>query len=333
MPKTENNKLRTLKILEFLYINSDSEHRFSIAEINEYLAQFGLEAERKAIYNDFAVLREFGIEINAIKDKHYKYYIDGREFEIAELKLLVDAVASSRFISQAKSRKLIAKISKLASVHEAENLKRSIKVVNRGKSSNERVYYNVDILHRAIAENKMVSFKYFDYNISGKKTFRKNGERYVVSPYMLNWDNENYYLLCHYERHGDKITPFRVDRMELIEIEEIRAKKALPEYNLSQYSNQVFGMYFGESKPLKLRFSNELLNPVIDKFGRQISAYPNDENTFNVVLNINVSPNFYGWLMQFGNRACIVSPDSEREKFKEYVKSVYDLYDIKNQGE
>lgn len=327
MSKSENTKLRTLKILEFLYTQSDIDHRFSIAEINEYLAQFGLEAERKAIYNDFAVLRKFGIEIDSFKDKHYKYYIDGREFEIAELKLLVDAVASSRFISEAKSRRLIAKISKLASIHEAEGLKRSIKVTNRGKSSNERVYYNVDILHRAIAENKMVSFKYFDYNISGRKSFRKNGERYVVSPYMLNWDNENYYLLCHYERHGDKITPFRVDRMELIEIEKISAKKALPEYNLAQYSNRVFGMYFGESQSLKLRFSNELLNPVIDKFGRQIKAYQNDDNTFNVLLDVDISPNFYGWIMQFGNRAQIISPDSERERFKEYVKSVYDLYD------
>ncbi len=326
MAKSANQKRRILKILEFLYINSDSEHRYSVSEIIEYLAQCGIEAERKTIYDDFEVIREAGFEINSVKDKHFKYYLDGREFETAELKLLVDAVASSKFISETKSRKLIAKISKLASIHEAKNLERNIKVTNRGKSSNERVYYNVDKLHRAIVENKMVSFKYFDYNMAGKKEFRRNGERYIVSPYMLNWDNENYYLLCHYERHGDKITPFRVDRMELIEIEDKRSKKALPQYNLSQYSHQVFGMYFGESKSIKLRFANELLNPVIDKFGRQIKAYANDENTFNVVLDINVSPNFYGWLMQFGDRACIMSPDSEREKFKEYVKKVYDLY-------
>lgn len=327
MAKGANQKKRVLLVLEFLYKNSDAEHRYTVEEIIDYLSQNGIDAERKTIYDDFNLIRDFGFEINSVKDKHFRYYLDGRTFEVAELKLLVDAVASSKFISETKSRKLISKISTLASVHDAKGLERNIKVTNRAKSSNERVYYNVDNLHRAIVEGKMASFKYFDYNMTGKKVYRKNGKSYNVSPYMLTWDNENYYLLCHYEEHGNKITPFRVDRMESIEVLPEKAKKALPEYNLSAYSHQVFGMYFGDTKSIKLRFANELLNPVIDKFGKGIKAYIHDENTFHVVLDINVSPNFYGWLMQFGNRACIVSPESERQKFREYLDSVRNVYD------
>lgn len=328
MPKSTNQKLKILYLMKILNEKTDEFHSMSMNEIIEQLEKQGIKAERKSIYNDLEMLEEFGIDVHRpVKSKTEGYYIGDRDFELPELKLLVDAVQCSRFITQKKSNKLIKKLEKLTSNYEAVKLQRYVYISDRVKCLNESIYYNIDKLHNAITENKKVTFKYFDYTIEKQRKFRKNGDIYIESPYALSWNNENYYLIAFSEKYHDYVH-YRVDRMTEIEvIDEVRTK--LPEnevFNAADYMKTFFSMYSGEEKSVVMQFDNSLIDVVIDRFGKDIEIRKQDDRSFIIRAKISVSSTFFAWIFQFGNMVKILSPQDVLEDYKKSLKEAMDMY-------
>lgn len=323
MSKSSNQKLKLLYLLKTLMEKTDTEHTLTVPEMILELNRYGINAERKSIYDDIESLKTFGIDILCRKSKAYGYYIASRSFELAELKLLADAVASSKFITEKKSKELIKKIGSLTSSHEAKQLVRQIYVNGRVKAMNEKIYYNVDLINQAISSRKQISFKYFEYTIDKKKRYRNNGNKYVASPYALTWDDENYYMISYYEKYYG-ITHFRVDKMEDIEV--TASECYHEEINIVEYTKKIFSMYGGEEETVKIQFDNSLLGVVIDRFGKNTVMHKVDENSFIAILKVEISPPFWGWIFQFGNKIKIVSPESVKERFIEYINEVKGVY-------
>ncbi|MEL7647306.1 MAG: WYL domain-containing protein [Sedimentibacter sp.] len=323
MSKTSNQKLKLLYLLKILMEKTDTDHTLTVPEMIFELDKYNIKAERKSIYDDIESLISFGIDILCRKSKTYDYYIASRTFELAELKLLADAVASSKFITEKKSRELIKKIGSLTSSHEAKQLVRQIYVAGRVKTMNEKIYYNVDVINHAIGSNKQISFKYFEYTIDKKKRYRNDGIKYIASPYALTWDDENYYMISYYEKYNG-ITHFRVDKMEDIEITDQNCHTE--DMNIVEYTKKIFSMYGGEEETVNIQFDNSLLGVVIDRFGKETVTYKIDENSFMAILTVEVSPPFWGWIFQFGNKAKIISPEKVREEFVEYINEVKEGY-------
>lgn len=320
-------KLKLLYIMDILLKKTDEENFVTVNDIINELKNSGISAERKSIYSDIELLKLYGLDIICEKGRCNKYFIGSRDFELAELKLLVDSVESSKFITHKKSRLLIKKLEKLTSLNKAKELDRRVIVSDRVKTSNERIFYNVDTLHRAIYENKQVSFKYFDYDLNKKIKFRRNGDRYTLSPYALTWSDENYYLISYYERYKD-ISNFRVDRMMDIKLLEKDRHfiEDYDEFNLADYSRKIFNMYIGELEMVELEFQNSLINVVIDKFGGDIIIRKNKDGTFRIKVEIEISDTFLGWIFMFGNRVKIISPDSLKAKMKDLIEEVNSIY-------
>ena len=314
--------------MKILQDKTDEEHTMTVNEMIEELSQYGISAERKSIYDDLEILRQFGLDIAVRKSKTYDYFIASREFELPELKLLADAVASSKFITVKKSNELIKKIEGFAGVHQAKKLQRQVFVTNRVKTMNEQIYYNVDTIHTAIAQNKQIAFKYFQYTVDKEKQYRREGEKYIVSPYALSWDDENYYLIGFYEKYND-LSHFRVDKMEQIEITLENRMNIIgnEQFNVADYSKKVFSMFSGQEQRVKILFQNSLINVVIDRFGKDIFIEKINDIHFAVRLDIAISPTFFGWLFQFGNKAKIISPPSVIEEYKTTLLSAMDLYE------
>ena len=325
MPRSPNQKLKLLYLFKILMEKTDTEHALTVPEMIKELQKYNISAERKSIYDDIESLKTLGIDIMCQKTKTYNYYIASRTFQLAELKLLADAVTSSKFITEKKSRELIKKIGSLTSSYEARQLTRQVYVAGRVKTMNEKIYYNVDVIHQAISRNRQVSFKYLEYTLDKKKRYRNDGSRYIASPYTLTWDDENYYMISYYEKYKG-ITHFRVDKMDNIEILEQQSRNE--EINIGEYTKKIFSMYGGEEESVRIQFDNSLLGVVIDRFGKDTITYKVDDNSFIAILTVELSPPFWGWIFQFGNKAKIVSPESVREEFIEYVDEV-----IKNYGE
>lgn len=327
MAKSSNQKLKILYLMKMLLEKTDEENTMTINDMIAELKRYGITAERKSIYDDIEALRLYGIDIATRKTKTTDYFVANRVFELPELKLLVDAVQCSKFVTYKKSNALIKKIESLASSHQAALLHRQVYVTNRVKAINENIYYNVDRLHLAIAENKQVSFKYFDYDIKKEKRYRKNGELYFVSPYALSWDDENYYLITFSEKYNN-FTHYRVDRMSNIEIvDQPRVMLSDNEqFNIADYSKKVFKMFGGEEETVKLKFDNSLVNAVIDRFGKDVTLDKVDENSFSVRINAAISSTFFAWLTQFGNKVKILSPKSVIEKYKNSIQEILEQY-------
>jgi predicted DNA-binding transcriptional regulator YafY len=323
MSKLPNQKLKLLYLLKILMEKTDTEHTLTVPEMINELQKYNITAERKSIYDDIEALKTFGVDILCRKSRTYDYYIASRTFQLAELKLLADAVASSKFITEKKSRQLIKKIGSLTSSHEAKQLTRHIYVAGRVKALNEKIYYNVDIIHQAISNNKQISFKYFEYTIDKEKRYRNDGNKYIASPYELTWDNENYYMISYYEKY-EGITHFRVDKMEDIEVLELKSHKE--EINIAEYTKKIFSMFVGEEETVRIQFDNSLLGVVIDKFGKDTVTYKTDDNSFMAILKVELSPPFRGWIFQFGNKVKIVSPEYVKEEFVEYLNEVINCY-------
>jgi predicted DNA-binding transcriptional regulator YafY len=327
MAKSSNQKLKILYIMKMLLEKTDEENTMTINDMIAELERYGITAERKSIYDDIEALRHYGIDIATRKTKTTDYFVASRVFELPELKLLVDAVQCSKFVTYKKSNELIKKIESLASSRQAALLHRQVYVTNRVKAINENIYYNVDRLHVAIAENKQVSFKYFDYDIKKEKKYRKNGDLYFVSPYALSWDDENYYLITFSEKYND-FTHYRVDRMTNIEIVD-QPRVMLPDnehFNIADYSKKVFNMFGGEEETVKLKFDNSLVNAVIDRFGKDVMLDKVDENSFSVRINVAISSTFFAWLTQFGNKVKILSPESVIEKYQNSIQEILEQY-------
>ncbi|KUO71707.1 MAG: hypothetical protein APF77_07850 [Clostridia bacterium BRH_c25] len=330
MAKSSNQKLKLLYLMKMLFEKTDEENTITLNEMISELERYGITAERKSIYDDLEALRQYGIDIATRKTKTTDYFVANRLFELPELKLLVDIVQSSKFITHKKSNDLIKKIESLTSVHQAKKLQRQVYVANRAKTMNELIYCNVDTLHIAISENRQISFRYFEYNLDKKKQFRNSGQAYVVSPYALSWVDENYYLISHYPKNPE-LTHFRVDRMAEIKLLEeprrvladIIGEKTL---DIAEYSKKVFNMFGGEEVAVKLQFDNSLVNVVIDRFGKEVSIEKVDENSFVVRVHVAVSSTFLAWMFQFGDKVKILSPESVVERYKENLLEIMNSY-------
>ena len=301
--------------MRILLTQTDETHMLTVSELISQLAGYGVNAERKTVYADIEALRLYGLDIVTEKSKSYGYYIAGRDFELPELKLLADAVQSSKFITEKKSMELIKKLEGLASVYDAGKLRRQVYIRNRVKNMNESIYYSVDTLHEAISEGKKISFRYFDYVIRKKRVFRRDGVPYAVSPVALSWNEENYYLVAHSDDHTG-FTHYRVDRMSNVQkLEENRSVGAAG-FNLADYSKKVFGMFGGEETAVRLRLHDQLVGAVIDRFGKDIIMIADGEKHFTINICVVLSPVFYGWLFQFGELCEVLSPQSLKEDLK-----------------
>ncbi|MGD9678325.1 MAG: helix-turn-helix transcriptional regulator [Vulcanibacillus sp.] len=323
MLKSSNQKLKLLYLLKILMEKTDTDHTLTVPEMIIELKKYNINAERKSIYDDLESLKTFGIDILCRKSKTYDYYIASRSFELAELKLLADAVASSKFITEKKSRELIKKIGSLTSNYEAKQLVRQIYVAGRAKTINEKIYYNVDLINQAIGRNKQISFKYFEYTIDKKKRYRNDGNNYIASPYALTWDDENYYMVSYYEKYNG-ITHFRIDKMEDIEITDQQCHIA--DINIVEYTKKIFSMYGGEEETVKIQFDNSLLGVVIDRLGKSTIIHKIDENSFAAIITVELSPPFWGWIFQFVNKVKIISPENVKYEYVKYVNEVSEVY-------
>lgn len=329
MAKSSNQKLKLLYLLKMLNEMTDEENTMTINDMIAELDRYGLTAERKSIYDDLEALRHYGLDIVTRKTKTTDYYVASRVFELPELKLLVDAVQCSKFVTHKKSNELIKKIESLASHKQALSLQRQVYVSNRVKTINESIYYNVDRLHAAIAENKKVSFKYFDYDIQKEKVFRKNGDKYTVSPYALSWDDENYYLITFSTKYND-FTHYRVDRMMDIDlIDEARDPLSEREYfDIAEYTKKVFNMFGGEEVTVQLQFDNSLVNAVIERFGKDVIIGKMNKNSFYIWIKVAVSSTFFAWIAQFGNKVKVLSPQTVVDQYKKCLQEILVQYEM-----
>lgn len=328
MAKSSNQKLKLLYLLKMLNEKTDDESTMTINEMITELDRYGITAERKSIYDDLEALRNYGLDIATRKSRTTDYFVASRLFELPELKLLVDAVQCSKFVTHKKSNELIKKIESLASHKQALSLHRQVYVSNRVKTINESIYYNVDRLHAAIAENKKVSFKYFDYDIRKEKVFRKNGDKYTVSPYALSWDDENYYLITFSTKYND-FTHYRVDRMTEIDLID-EERDPLPDreqFDIAEYTKKVFNMFGGEEVTVQLKFDNSLVNAVVDRFGKDIVIGKLDETSFFIWIKVAVSSTFFAWISQFGNKVKVLSPQMVIDQYKSNLKELLIQYE------
>lgn len=323
MPRSEKQKLKLYYIIDMLRRLTDEEHPVSVSDIIEYLAEIGIQAERKSIYRDIEAIKLLGYDIIQLQRRQNLYYMGSREFENAELRLLVDAVQASRFITKTKSNALIKKLENLTTEYDAVRLQSQVYVTNRIKSSNESIYYNVDIIHNAIGENKKISFQYFDWDINKRKVYRHDGKKYIISPWALIWDNEFYYLIG-YDSETEKIKHYRVDRMAHLDScdEKREGRSAFRDVDIAKYAQRFFSMYDGKTASVTLCCDKSLTNAVIDRFGSGVRFEPQqDGEHFKVEVNVAVSPVFLSWVIMFGGKIRIDSPVWVKEELKKLAES------------
>ena len=327
MPRTSGQKLKILYLYRILSEQTDEDHPMTIREMIVRLSEFGIRAERKSVSEDLKGLISFGADIVEKSGPRGHYYLASRTFDVTELQLLADAVASSQFLTERKSQALIEKLMTLTSQPAAGIIERQIYRLNYRKHANERIYYNVDAIHKAIGECREISFLYFEYTPGKKKKYRHGGERYRVVPYALCWDNENYYLIADYPRY-DSISNFRVDRMESIELGDYREPDARRRnFQIETYTNGLFSMFGGEKVLAELAFENKLIGAVIDRFGRGVAVQPDERaGWFQIRADIVVSPAFWGWLFQFGNAAAVAGPDALKQQARAEIQKLAAMY-------
>ena len=325
MPKSDNQKLKIFYILDYLQKNSHENHPVRAADLIAMLDhQHNISCDRKTVYSDIAALQDYGVDIISLPGKNGGYYIASRNFELPELKLLIDAVQSSRYLTEKKSKELIEKLLTQCNEQDAKLMKRNVLVSGRVKSMNETIYYSVDTIQEAISQNKQITFRYFDWDFGGKRKFREKA--YVASPYGLCQDNENCYLLAFSDRHG--ITSYRVDRMMDITLSE-ESRIPCPELTgkaLHDHANRLFQMYSGDAVDVKLQFHNSLLNVVVDRFGKDTMLIPDGPEHFNFTVRVAVSPMFLSWVMGFGAKAKILYPQSVADALCKLCKEAMNRY-------
>jgi len=325
MPKSDNQKLKIFYIWDYLKQNSHQDHPVRAAELVSMLDKaHNISCDRKTVYSDIAALQDYGVDIVSIPGKNGGYYIASRNFEIPELKLLIDAVQSSRYLTEKKSRELIEKLCAECSVHDARLMRRDIMVSGRVKSMNETIYYNVDAIQDAIGQNRQITFRYFDWGMDGKRKYRSRD--YEASPYGLCKDNENCYLLALSPRHG--VTSYRVDRMSEIRITDLPRTPCaeLTGKALTEHANRLFQMYSGDQVNVKMRFHNSMINAVIDRFGRETMLIPDGEEHFTFTVPVAVSPMFLSWVIGFGSLAKILYPQSVADECVKMCRQTLEQY-------
>ncbi len=326
MAKRENQKQKLVRLIEILMRETDEEHGISMAEIISYLAEYGISAERKSIYDDFLVLEELGLGVVATPTRPPKYKLENRVFEIAELKMLVDAVQASKFITAKKSREIIEKLGFFAGVHSLRKLSRQVYVEDRIKTMNSSTIYSIDAIHTSINEDKKLSFKYFDYNGEKKKVYRHGGKPYTVSPAALLWDDEKYYLVA-YDEDEKIIKNFRVDKMsDVVFLDKTRTRgEFLDKFNPADYSKKIFSMYGGREELVTVECREKLAGAVIDRFGTE-PLFTKTDFGFKFTIRVMISPLFFAWIFGFGEDMRIVAPEPVKRELLEYLNKISGSY-------
>ncbi len=317
-------KLKLLYILQILRDETDEENPMKTTDILRRLSDMGISAERKSVYRDIACLQDAGFDI--ISDTN-GYFMGSREFELSEVKLLIDAVQASRFITYQKSVTLIEKLKGLVSSHQSAGIDRQLHMSGRKKATNEQIYYAIDTVYEAIAANKQISFRYLDYTLSGEKHYRSNGGLYSVSPYALVWDDEYYYLFAYYEKR-DVMANFRVDKMdgvEIIDADRLKSKE-YKNFDPVRHAETKFSMFGGEEEWVTLLIENSLIGVFVDRFGNDLTQVKRDDESCTVRFKASVSPTFLSWLFQFGTRVKIISPEKVKNKMTEMLTQVIENY-------
>lgn len=327
MPKSRNQKLKLLCLKDILEKYTDDNHMISTKEIIEKLSEYGIKAERKSVYDDIECLKLYGLDIITEKTDSNRYAIGERTFELPELKLLVDSVQSSKFLTVKKSASLIKKLESLCSKNEGASLQRQVFVSNRVKNMNESIYRIIDQIHNAISKNVKITFKYLTYSLDGVQVYRKNGERYSISPYALMLEEQNYYLLG-FDNENNMFKHFRVDKIVEIEItEEPRnGEEEFKKIDLGKYSKKFFSMFGGKEQKIKLRVDKDLIGVIFDRFGNNIFISNKCDDFFDIVVDIAVSPQFFGWITSFSGKIKILSPDEVVEDFKKHLDKISSFY-------
>jgi len=325
MVRVHNQKLKPVYLMKILLEQTDEDHCLSLQQILVELERYGITAERKSIYSDFEALRSFGLEVEHRTGKDGGYFIADRMFQLPELKLLVDSVQASSFLTHKKSRELIQKLESLTSSYQAKKLHRQVYVTNRIKTMNESIYYNVDGIHEAINLNRKISFRYYEYHVDKEKSFKRNGAHYLISPYMLIWNDNRYYMIG-YDSEEEKIKHYRVDKMTDIDVvSQIRDGRDLFEsIDPATYAQKFFSMYGGTEESVRIMFEDSLIGVVLDRFGKDIIIYKNNETHFVVTIKVALSPQFYGWLFSLGGGAKILSPSKAVKEYRTMLSAALD---------
>lgn len=327
MAKSFQQKLKILYLMRAFTQLTDERHPMTVKELMAYLEEFGICVERKTVYDDIETLRVFGMDIGNRREKPAGYYLASRDFELAELKLLVDAVQSSKFITWRKSGQLIEKLERLTSKNEAKQLHRQVLVNQRVKTMNESIYYNIDEIHCALSEERQISFQYYEWTVSKEMRLKKDGERYRISPWGLLWQDENYYLVGLDEKSG-VVKHYRVDKMLKIHVEpeERNGKEIFQDFDAAQFAARTFGMFGGREERVTLLLENHLIGVVIDRFGQDVNIRRQDENHFSTTIYVNISTQFYGWLTALGPSAVLLSPENVRKDYSDFLRKSLSNY-------
>ena len=328
MPKGKNQKFKLYRLAQIMLENTDEEHYITMPEIKEKLEEYEVTADRKSLYNDLKDLEKLGIEVEGEPvGNRYHYHVVERPFELPELKLLVDAIQSSKFITQKKTNTLIKKLEKLVSKYDAQKLQRQVYVSGRIKAMNESIYYTVDAIHNAISENRKIKFQYYQWNVKKEMELRHNGAWYHISPWGLSWDDENYYLVG-YDSDAEKIKHYRVDKMLHIKLsnESREGKDYFKKLDMADYARKSFGMFRGEEQQVKLLVNNRMAGVIIDRFGKEVMMIPADADHLRVSVEVHVSPQFLSWISSLGDDVKIIGPEDVVERMREEIRRLSRQY-------
>lgn len=328
MAKGNNQKLKLLYLAQILMEETDDEHGISMPTIIAHLNELGIAADRKTIYSDIEELRKFGLDIiGEQRDKSFLYHVASRDFELAELKLLVDSVQAAKFITEKKSQMLIKKLEHLASTHEAKQLQRQVLISGRVKTMNESIYYNVDKIHTAINANSQIRFQYFQWNVDKEQELRHDGKWYNVSPWYLIWDDEYYYLVA-FDGDSGILKHYRLDKMLRITLtnKKREGKETLSSRDVAAYSKSLFGMFGGDKVAVTLEAENEFVGILLDRFGKEILIRKTDDEHFQTTVEVVPSKLFLSWIMSFGNSIRIIAPESVLVSMRQLLSTLQETY-------
>lgn len=327
MAKSEKQKLKLLYIKDMLLEKTDRTHILTTNDIIRELDLLGVAAERKSIYGDIQLLNDYIIEVEKQATKPQGYYVEERDFELAEVKLLVDLVESSKFVTEKKSRQLIKKLEGLTNIHHAKTLQRNVIVSDRIKAENESIYYNVDYIHEAISKNHKISFQYFQWTVEKTEKMKHNGDSYTINPWRLTWAEENYYLVGYDDEEG-KVKYFRVDKMKKVQVllEERVGSQHLDCFDFTNLHKRTFGMFAGEEEMVTMVMGESLAGVVVDRFGKNVTMRQISDGTFETRVKVAVSKPFFGWITGLGSEAKIIAPASVKERYRDYIMSIVRNY-------
>lgn len=327
MPKKAKQKLKLIRIRDILLEHTDEEHPMSVKEIITHLEAYGIEAERKSIYEDIEELRTYGMDIITLKGHGGGVFVGSRDFEIAELKVLADAVQASRFISSAKSRALISKLAGLTDKYSRAKLSRQVHIYDRVKTMNKTIYNTTDVIHNAISENRQIEFGYFNWNKKKEKELRHGGKRYRVSPWLLIWNDENYYLAA-FDSETKELRHYRIDKMEKVEMTDLprEGEEVFKNSDADMYSTGVFDMFSGKVTTVGFACRENLVGALIDRFGKDITILENADG-LTVYAKVQISPRFFGWVMGFAGAIKIISPVEVVEEMKNMIDDIKRNYE------